>query len=320
MQLVSLLMTCLLLPPPGSQRTWHGRRRSTGPRACDAEWEDLAGDGGCLLRHIRKVPSADAAVAATRTFASVHYRATLEDGTKIVDSRNTEPLELRVGIQPSEAVPGWDLALPRMRVGEEVELKCQPAYAFGEAGAPPRIPPQATVTFQIELIGVRDLMDSNNTENVDFLDKYTNIMADEAMKNEAASAAAKASAARQEEEEEYDPFAGISKKSKKLRKPPATDTVIDVEGAAQASPDGAGRGGEAPQVRGQRSWIPSKRNLHVQSAAGYSWRETDDEIEVRIPLDEEIAASDVAIAIQPRSLHVVVAGREVLGGVLCGTP
>ena len=63
-------------------------------------------------------------------------------------------------------VPGWELALPRMRVGETARLLCEARYAFGEAGYPPHVPASATVHFDLELLATRDLLESNNTETV----------------------------------------------------------------------------------------------------------------------------------------------------------
>ena len=64
--------------------------------------------------------------------------------------------------------------------------------------------------------------------------------------------------------------------------------------------------------------MPAKRNLEVESAAGYSWRETDDEIEVRIPLPPDASAHEVDVEITATRLHVAVRGAAVLSGALCG--
>lgn len=61
-------------------------------------------------------------------------------------------------------VLGWDLVLPQMAVGEVVYLKCSPAYAYGERGAPPKIPPNAHMHFELELLSVRYLQSSHNDE------------------------------------------------------------------------------------------------------------------------------------------------------------
>lgn len=63
-------------------------------------------------------------------------------------------------------VLGWDLVLPQMAVGEVVRLVCSPAYAFGERGAPPLIPPNSHVHFVVELLSIRYLRSSHDNEEV----------------------------------------------------------------------------------------------------------------------------------------------------------
>ena len=202
---------CSPLPPSRPQGLRHARLvlASAPPPPPLPPIEDLTGDGGVLMRRaVDCLPAEGGDHALKSTYARVHYRATLESGAILADSRSEggEPLELRVGAQPSEGVPGWDLALPKMRVGERVVLVCEPKYAFGEAGVAPHIPPMATVRFDLELLAVRDLLSSNNTETVDFLEKYAHVMAAneigkitaeaeaEAAAEEATRAAAEASA------------------------------------------------------------------------------------------------------------------------------
>lgn len=56
---------------------------------------------------------------------------------------------------------GWDKAVSSMHKGEVATLICGPQYAFGEKGAPPKIPPNATIETEIELV-----------DWVDFVAKY----------------------------------------------------------------------------------------------------------------------------------------------------
>ena len=73
-----------------------------------------------------KLPSSSAARAYAGATATVHFRARLADGGALLHDTYADgaPLTLRLGVEPSEAVAGWELALPAMRVGEVARLRC----------------------------------------------------------------------------------------------------------------------------------------------------------------------------------------------------
>jgi FKBP-type peptidyl-prolyl cis-trans isomerase FklB len=88
------------------------------------------------------MPKADSIV-------SVHYRGTLLDGSEFDSSyERNEPLILPVG----GVIPGWTEALPLMKEGSKWQLFIPAALAYGEAGAPPAIGPNATLLFEVELL------------------------------------------------------------------------------------------------------------------------------------------------------------------------
>jgi FKBP-type peptidyl-prolyl cis-trans isomerase len=82
---------------------------------------------------------------------------------KDADSSAVQPpdealaFDFYVGREPSEAMLGWDLALQTMEKGERALIICKPECAYGEAGAPPKIPPAATLECEIELLGWTNL-------------------------------------------------------------------------------------------------------------------------------------------------------------------
>ena len=88
--------------------------------------------------------------------ATVNFAVSLLDGTLLHDNRPAQPLEMRIAAQPSEAVLAWDVALQAMRVGEACDVRCKPHLAYGDKGAPPLIPPGASLLFNLELISLRD--------------------------------------------------------------------------------------------------------------------------------------------------------------------
>jgi len=84
----------------------------------------------------------------------VHYTGTLENGTVFDSSlkRNT-PFSFRVG--GGEVIRGWEEGLLGMKVGGKRTLVIPSALAYGERGAGGAIPPNATLTFEIELLEIK---------------------------------------------------------------------------------------------------------------------------------------------------------------------
>lgn len=81
----------------------------------------------------------------------VHYHGTFEDGSVFdssVERGSPATFPLR-GV-----IPCWTEGLQRMRVGGKSRLRCPPELAYGAAGAPPTIPPEATLTFEVELLRI----------------------------------------------------------------------------------------------------------------------------------------------------------------------
>ena len=84
---------------------------------------------------------------------SVHYVGTLPDGTKFDSSRDRgEPFTFIIG--QGKVIRGWELGVAGMKVGGTRKLVIPPHLGYGEAGSPPRIPGQATLLFEIELLHV----------------------------------------------------------------------------------------------------------------------------------------------------------------------
>ena len=82
---------------------------------------------------------------------SAHYKGTLTDGTEF-DSSYTRGKPLIIPVLG--VIPGWQEALTNMHVGDKWELYIPGNLAYGERGSPPKIGANATLVFEMELLGI----------------------------------------------------------------------------------------------------------------------------------------------------------------------
>jgi peptidylprolyl isomerase/FKBP-type peptidyl-prolyl cis-trans isomerase FkpA len=82
----------------------------------------------------------------------VHYTGWLTDGTQFDSSVGGSPFSFRLGA--GEVIEGWDRGVAGMKVGGKRKLTLPPDLAYGSRGAPPQIPPNATLVFDVELLAV----------------------------------------------------------------------------------------------------------------------------------------------------------------------
>jgi FKBP-type peptidyl-prolyl cis-trans isomerase len=107
---------------------------------------------------IEDVQEGDGQAVVPGDVVRVHYAGTLEDGTEFDRSRKQEDspfFEFQVGV--GQVIQGWDIGLEGMRIGGTRKLTIPGHLAYGEAGVPGLIPPNAALIFEIELFEIIDM-------------------------------------------------------------------------------------------------------------------------------------------------------------------
>ena len=82
----------------------------------------------------------------------VHYRGTFPDGREFDSSyKRNEAIEFpRTGV-----IKCWTEGVQKIKVGGKAKLTCPPSIAYGERGAGSAVPPNATLVFEVELLGIK---------------------------------------------------------------------------------------------------------------------------------------------------------------------
>ena len=101
---------------------------------------NIEGEGTEILKHSK---------------IQVHYTGKLQDGTKFDSSFDRgEPFSFQIGLR--QVIEGWEIGLMGMKVGGKRTLIIPSELAYGERGAGDLIPPNATLTFDVEIVAVQD--------------------------------------------------------------------------------------------------------------------------------------------------------------------
>ncbi|XP_055623603.1 peptidyl-prolyl cis-trans isomerase FKBP8 isoform X2 [Toxorhynchites rutilus septentrionalis] len=121
------------------------------------EHMDILGNKTLLKKVLREGPGSR---PESRYIAVVNYTGRLDDGTVVEEERN-----LVVQIDDVEVVQGLDMALKLMNVGEQAEVIVNSRFGYGTLGLkneehPERsIPPNATITYTVELVSAKEESD-----------------------------------------------------------------------------------------------------------------------------------------------------------------
>jgi peptidylprolyl isomerase len=109
---------------------------------------DITGDGGVLKETLQEGTGDFPTVGHE---VEVHYKGTLEDGTEFDSSYNHgHPFKFVLG--NGDVIKAWEEGIMHLRIGEKARFTCKPEYAYGAKGMEPKIPPNSTLIFEVELL------------------------------------------------------------------------------------------------------------------------------------------------------------------------
>lgn len=139
----TLLSSVLMLSCLGTA----GAQSGTAPVSPAGSGDVITGSG---LVYRVLVEGTGASPRATDN-VTVHYRGTLTDGTEFDSSyRRGQPATFPL----NGVIRCWTEGVQRMKVGGKSRLTCPPQIAYGSRGAGNVIPPNATLTFEVELLSI----------------------------------------------------------------------------------------------------------------------------------------------------------------------
>ncbi len=136
-----MLLTACQLPTPGGVTAPTGEAPSNAmtTTASGLQYQDVV------------VGTGD--VPKTGQTVSVNYTGYLANGTKFDSSVGKAPLQFALGT--GRVIKGWDEGLSTMKVGGKRKLVIPPNLAYGAAGFGSVIPPNSTLTFDVELLSAK---------------------------------------------------------------------------------------------------------------------------------------------------------------------
>lgn len=127
---------------------WAQAQPADALKAAAAEPGAIVTDSGLVFRSLKDGSGPSPSGADT---VRVHYRGTLPDGQEFDSSiKRGKPAEFPL----NRVIRCWTEGVQRIKVGGKAKLTCPAAIAYGERGAGNVIPPNATLIFEVELLGV----------------------------------------------------------------------------------------------------------------------------------------------------------------------
>lgn len=128
---------------------------ATASHAADAALEAAAKEPGAVVTAsglvYKSLKEGTGASPKASDTVKVNYRGTFPDGREFDSSyKRNKAIEFPLG----NVIPCWTEGVQRMKVGGKAKLTCPSTLAYGPRGAGSAIPPNATLLFEVELLGI----------------------------------------------------------------------------------------------------------------------------------------------------------------------
>ena len=148
----SVVLACVLLAVPAAL---HAQREKLPPDDYDfvtKTWPDaLKSNTG--IRYIIETPGFGS-LDASGDMVSVNYTGKFLNG-KVFDQHHDTVHPFSFRVNRGMVIEGWDQILQLMKPGSKWLVIVPPELAYGRKGSPPRIPPDTTLVFEMEVVGVK---------------------------------------------------------------------------------------------------------------------------------------------------------------------
>jgi FKBP-type peptidyl-prolyl cis-trans isomerase len=154
--LVIAALPSVLAAQSGTQSTTHkSTTATTAKKPAPAGPTKVAGDGTKTPSGLQywDIKEGNGAAAQTGQTAKMHYTGWLTSGKKFDSSIGSQPYAFKIG--GGEVIKGWDEGVLGMKVGGKRQLRIPPNLAYGNKGYPGVIPPDSTLIFDVQLMGLQ---------------------------------------------------------------------------------------------------------------------------------------------------------------------
>jgi len=140
-------------PPPAAPAAGTTAAAPTFDQTTDKSMEIATASGGSARLQYKDLKVGDGTIAESGKTVMVQYTGWLTDGTKFDSSYDHgQPFQFQLGA--GQVIPGWDKVVAGMRAGGKRRLVIPSQLGYGSQGAGGVIPPNATLVFEVELLGV----------------------------------------------------------------------------------------------------------------------------------------------------------------------